>query len=179
MNIEWKEINPDYIVSSDGQIGSRRRGGLKMLRPGHTGSGYLYVTICSDGGQHNRLIHILVAEAFLGPRPTALHQVNHKNGAKADNHDTNLEWVTPSGNHRHRFDVLGQKAAHGEALSQTKLTEGRVREILVRCAAGETQRKVAADYGISQSAISSIVRRKNWAWIDNWGAANSTGRTAA
>lgn len=168
MNVEWREVktHPDYIVSSDGQVGSRWLGKFRMLKPTRVSTGYLQVGLCDGrGGKKNVNVHTLVAEAFLGPRPTPAHQLNHKNGIKDDNRDANFEWCTASENRRHALDVLGVKVAHGAALPQTKVTEAEVREIRRRCAAGEPQRGIAASYGITQTAVSLIARRARWAWL--------------
>lgn len=39
-------------------------------------------------------VHVLVAKAFLGPRPTAEHTVDHINRVKTDNQVANLQWAT-------------------------------------------------------------------------------------
>lgn len=166
MNVEWKEINPDYIVSSDGRVGSRKRGGLKLLKPGRDTYGYLIVSLHDGhGGRRTTKVHQLVAEAFIGPKPTPLHQINHINGVKDDPRASNLEWVTASENHRHRFAVLGQKAAHGEAQGLSKLTEAKVRDIRAQLAARVPQKVIAAAHGIDPSNVSWIARRKSWAWL--------------
>ena len=43
-------------------------------------------------------IHILVCETFYGPKPSSIHQVNHIDGNRSNNHYSNLEWVTPTQN---------------------------------------------------------------------------------
>lgn len=165
MAIEWREINQDYIVSSDGMVGSRRRGGLKMLRPRLKRKGYVHVCIYGDGKHIDRTIHTLVAEAFLGPKPTPAHQINHKNGIRSDNRVSNLEWVTQSENQRHRYYVLKHAGLHGEANGNAKLTAGNVLEIRARLSAGEPQRRLSAAYGVGQSQISRIARGTSWASV--------------
>lgn len=165
MNIEWKEVNPDYIVSSDGQVGSRKSGRLKMLRQGTDGRGYPSVHLCANGSQRTCKVHRLVADAFLPPRPSPKHEINHKNGVRSDNRDTNLEWVTSSENRHHRYDVLHHGGPRGAANGATKLTEARVREVRARLDAGESQSALAVALGVSQRAISGIATRQTWGWL--------------
>jgi len=166
MGIEWKEVNPDYIVSSNGQVASRKFGKLKVLKPLVYGVGYVGVVIRWGGITKARKIHTLVAEAFLGPRPTPKHQVNHKNGLRADNRVENLEWVTQGENNRHRFKVLQHYGDNrGAEVWTSKLTEAQVREVRERVKAGESQRRIAKDMGVTQANISCIATGKSWAWM--------------
>ena len=166
MDEEWREIpNTDYSVSSEGRVASRKKGGWRVMKS-RLRNGYPSMYICFSGGRQDIHVHRLVAEAFLGPPPTPKHQVNHKNGVKGDNRAENLEWVTSKENIRHRFDVLGQKAAHGAALPQCKLTETEVREIRALVVAGESQSVIAARYGVEQTNVSHIARGKTWNWLD-------------
>lgn len=165
MNVEWKEINPDYIVSSDGRVGSRRSGSLRMLHPTRNQKSYLSVWMHIGGERTYHKVHTLVAEAFLGPKPTPVHQVNHKNGARDDNHDRNLEWVTQSENMRHRFDVLGGVGPRGERARAAKLTEINVREIRAGLASGERPVNLARSFKVSLPAICDIAKRRTWAWL--------------
>jgi len=48
-----------------------------------------------------------------------------------------------------------------------KLNATDVLVIRARCAAGERQVDVGDDYGIDQSAVSNIVRRRNWKHLDS------------
>lgn len=167
MTVEWREIanHPDYIVSSEGQIGSRKWGRFKLLKLNAGKGGYLRATLCAGPSQRKYPVHHLVAEAFIGPRPTPKHQINHKNGATGDNRDHNLEWCTSSENNHHRFDVLGNKNLRGEENVSAKVTETKVREIRARRAAGEKLAPIAADYGIGQTQASRISSGKHWAWL--------------
>ncbi|HOW46205.1 MAG TPA: HNH endonuclease signature motif containing protein [Rubrivivax sp.] len=67
------------------------------------------VKLSGPGGSRHHSVHRLVAEAFLGPALPGQTDVNHKNGARGDNRLENLEWVTRSENHKHKFRVLQSK----------------------------------------------------------------------
>lgn len=69
---------------------------------------YLMIGLRKNKKTKFKLIHILVAEAFienLKNKP----QVNHINGNKQDNSIKNLEWVTRSENAYHSYKILGRK----------------------------------------------------------------------
>lgn len=163
----WRDIpDVEYSVSDQGRVASRRLGGWRIMKPWRSSAGYMRVGLHDgNGGERNFTVHKLVAHAFLGPKPTTAHEVNHKDGDKTNNCVDNLEWVTSAENIRHSLDILGHKRAHGEAHGNAALTESDVHEIRRRCAAGEDQRRVAADYGVNQSNVSLIARGKRWAWL--------------
>src|SRR5690606_12133178 len=52
-----------------------------------------------------KTIHRLVAETFIPNNDLSL-QVNHKDGDKLNNQQTNLEWVTVKENIQHSYDLL-------------------------------------------------------------------------
>lgn len=65
----------------------------RQLLPTPTDKGYLCVTLYKHGERCTKLVHKLVAEAFI-PNPLNLTQVNHKDENKINNVVTNLEWCT-------------------------------------------------------------------------------------
>lgn len=71
--------------------------------------GYIRALLCKKGLSKRILVHVLVAEHFLEPRPDG-HEVNHIDGNKANNQVSNLEWKTKSQNILHSYRVLGRKA---------------------------------------------------------------------
>lgn len=98
---EWRTIleAPRYCVSSYGRVWSNIT--QKFLSPGLAGKGYPFVGLMGLNGRIQRYVHVLVAEAFLPPRPSEFHEVNHKDGIKTNNHVGNLEWNTRLENMRH------------------------------------------------------------------------------
>jgi len=84
---------------------------------------YAAVHLFRDGKCIDAYVHVLVAAAFLGPKPEG-RDVNHIDGHRQHNAASNLEYVTRSENQRHalalglrpsaaqRQLVLFQEAAH-------------------------------------------------------------------
>lgn len=110
-----------YEVSSHGRVRSlgievNAKGGARAFRPGRVmapatkSNGYRQVTLVAvDGSRKSGLLHQLVCEAFVGPRPLGM-QVRHWNGDVADSDAVNLVWGTKSDNER-------DKQRHGTFVS--------------------------------------------------------------
>lgn len=64
------------------------------------------------------------------------------------------------GSHLHPESVL-----RGEQIKQARLRETDVRAIRARIAGGDSQRLIAADYGVSRATIGLIATGRNWAWL--------------
>ena len=90
--------------------------------------------------------------------------VNHKNGIRTDNRVDNLEWLLPADNERHARSVLGKRCL-GEKASRSKLKSEQVLKIRELMASGQTERKVANQFGISTAQVGRIARRTNWGHI--------------
>jgi len=92
----------DYEVISDGRVYSLRR--KLYLKPLIHYLGYHRVVLQKYGKRHQKYIARLVAAAFI-PNPENKHEVNHKDGNKANNDKSNLEWSTRSENILHAFRI--------------------------------------------------------------------------
>ena len=104
-----KRINgfEGYCVDADGHIYSlnyKRTGCVKKLKQKRDKDGYLLVNLFNNGKICTKKSHRLVAEAFI-LNSKNLPEVNHKNGNKADNRVSNLEWVTRKENAIHMYNT--------------------------------------------------------------------------
>ena len=80
---------PTYAVTSDGFLRDLRTGNLHN---GHSHFGYRKVTLQNPQGTSCKLLHRLIAEAFI-PNPDNLSEIDHINREKDDNRIENLRWV--------------------------------------------------------------------------------------
>ena len=89
----WKNIEgyENYQISNYGRVKSLWYNREKILKSEIIRGGYLRVCLCQDGKKTMKLVHRLVAEAFL-ENPQNLPEVNHKDECKTNNQVSNLEW---------------------------------------------------------------------------------------
>ena len=163
--MEWRTIVafPDYAISENGQI--------KRLTPGcgtwpgrvlnHAVSrGYAHVSLRRDKETYNVRVHVLLCEAFHGPRPTLLHDAAHNNGTQLDNRSDNVRWATKSDNQIDR--ICHGTDIRGSAVYGAKLTERDVARIKRRLAQGARQIDLARAYDVSASTIHLISNGTTW-----------------
>ena len=103
----WKDIEGYeglYQVSNLGRVrsldrmveysdGTKRLHRGRVLKAAADKDGYDRVILSTPSGHKNRLVHRLVAQAFI-PNPEHLPEVNHKDENKRNNVVSNLEWCT-------------------------------------------------------------------------------------
>jgi hypothetical protein len=141
---------PGFYVSPGGRVFSTAKNHFRALRPGVKPGGYEFVGIGSGANRKYRMVHRLVAEAFL-PNPQGLPEVNHIDGNKRHNNVRNLEWISRSGNIQHALRTgLAKKGLDHAA---AKLTMEQVIEI--RMAPGR-YRDIGATYGVCAETVSRI-----------------------
>lgn len=164
----WREIPgwPDYEVSTLGRVRSwktrtcAKPGAiLKWLKGSY---GYWQVNLHKNGKRATRPVHILVALAFLGPRPEGM-QVRHLDGDETNPRLLNLAYGTAAENcadaKEHGTYV------HGETCGKATLTERDVLRIRELRRGGMILADIASLYRQSTTNIHDICRRKTWTHI--------------
>lgn len=121
-------------------------------------SGHLCVHLCKNGKPKTHNLHVLVALAFLGPRPDKL-QVCHNDGNPAHNWKTNLRYDTPIGNaadrHTHGTHAKGSNNP-GAKFNEEQIIE-LISEMTVKSLA-----QISRERGIHPATLSSIKTGANW-----------------
>lgn len=161
----WKPIDGYegyYEVSNAGEIrGLMCRWGPKVtiLKPSVNRGGYKQVVLTVKRVPKTVRVHRAVALAFVD-NTFSKQYVNHMDGDKLNNSFANLEWVTSSENNMHAV-ATGLRKIRGATRHGAHLDPGDVRSI--RALEGHlSQTQLAEMYGISLSAINSILSRRLW-----------------
>ena len=139
-----------YEVSNQGRVRKTDGKQLKLtLDP-------RYWTATLFSPRQKRSVHSLVAEAFLGPRPDGM-VVRHGPNGPLDNSVENLSYGTQRQNiHDKSRDGTWQIA---DTAAHRILTSDQVKVIYQ---SAEESPVLAEHYGVHQTTIRKIWRRKNW-----------------
>jgi hypothetical protein len=164
-----------YLVGDDGTVIAVRKivpvgrnGGTdvrptKTLVPSIHPNGHLRVWLSRNGRKTAKLVHRLVAEAFI-PNPHGLPIVNHLDGNPANNDRRNLEWTTLRGNAKHAVvrGTIVPPRQQGTQNSQARLTEADVRAMRRMFAACGNTAEVARSFSMSRKAAYDICHHRRW-----------------
>lgn len=109
-------------------------------------------------------IHKVVWEAVNGPLPKGRQVLHRCDNPGCYRYDHLFE-----GDYQSNSDDCVAKGRRprwkGEANAHAVLTDDQVREIRRRYSDGELQQPLAEEFGVNQTQISAIVRRKAWAHL--------------
>lgn len=112
--------------------------------------GYYFVS----GG----FVHIIVATAFHGPRPSKDHIVHHVDHNKLNNSASNLMWINRRRHMEyHRSGELRVKEGTGSRYNGIKINDFLRLKIISMY---RTQKNFALNVGINNSTITKIIRNK-------------------
>ena len=150
-----------YEVSNDGFV---RSSWTKKIRKSVVceKTGYERIVLWRDGVPSAFSVHRLVAYAFLGAPVPHRTDVAHNDGVRTNNVVENLRWATKKENQADRHLHGTAERPKGEAHGMSKLKSADV--IAIRNDK-RVQRKIAAEYGITQSQVSHIKTGLAWSCI--------------
>lgn len=175
----WKDIpdyNGFYRASNYGRIKSIPRrvfqNGKAKYYPGKIlktriknskRDRYLIVTLCKNGVEKQQKVHRLVLSAFCGECPPGCEGC-HTDGNIYNNIIDNLRWDTRKANMQDK--IKHGTAQRGENSTNVLLRTSdvlKMRKIYKR--GGHTLLEVSRMFGVSESAVKSIIYRHSWAHI--------------
>ena len=171
-NEQWRPIigyEGAYEVSSHGRVRSLKRldrlnrwrgGRILKWRVDIKGAGYVYIQLCLHGVAKKCNVHVLVLEAFQGPRPGPAYEACHQDGRRDNARLDNLRWDTAQGNARdkllHGTDARGEKS--GGAVLDNELVRW-IRE------SQQSSLKLAPLLGVASSTIRAVRIGQNWSHL--------------
>ena len=142
-----------YLISPVGKIFSLNSN--KYLKPHTNPQGYYQVHLWKSGNRYPKLIARLVAQAFIS-NPENKPEINHKDGIKANNDISNLEWVTSSENQLHSYSTGLNKRSpkSGKPKVPVKVYDYKTGNFK---STQPSLHAAARRYGISQGNISNVL----------------------
>jgi hypothetical protein len=162
-----------YEVSDQGRVrgvdritttsyGALRRWRGKMLRLNLSKLGYLSAQLWKDGQCKLRKVHLLVLEAFVGPRPDGMEGC-HGSAGQRDNSLPNLRWDTPSANQLDRIrdgtDMRGEKHYNSKLSREDVALIRQLRGVI-------TQENLGSMFGVGRTTVSAVQCGDSWAWVE-------------
>ncbi len=166
---EWRDVagfESEYEVSSHGLV--RRRDTGRILRPWIAARSYHYVCLSIAGRKKRVGVHVLVAEAFHGPKPSPLHEVAHHDGVGTNNIAGNLRWATHVENmqDQRRHGTLHSPVMRGAAHPRAKLRDEDVIQIRNAYSRRRGQlTELAARFAVNRTTVKRVAVGANWAHL--------------
>ena len=157
----------DRITTSfNGKAFYQRTIRSKVLKPLH-GTRYLHVALHKNGAQATKTIHTLVAEAFLGPRPTD-QQVRHGPAGRYCNALANLSYGTAVENAGDKLRD-GTHSRGKNSYRWSGLSEKVVLAIYNAPKSRGCNRRLAEAFETTEANVKNIRLGKSWSWLTGAG----------
>ena len=135
-----------YLISNNGLVWNL---GKEIEQPQYVVDGYKHVHLKMNGEHLQIGVHRLVALHFI-PNPYQHPLVNHLDGIKSHNKQTNLEWADHIRNAQHALEY-GLRAGF---MSHTEKSA-----LVLRVLSGELIRDIAFSIGRREESLSGMLRR--------------------
>ena len=164
---EWRPVDDwPYEVSDHGRV---RRAIFaekdRWSRPGRllsqckTKDGVFTVALYWNKKYRQRLVHRLVAFAFLGAPPSSHHEVAHWDGDGTNNRVSNLRWATHIENESDKIRHGTRQCVKGENNPRCVFTDVLLAEMISeRMSHSTSVRRLSLKYGISETHARNVLR---------------------
>lgn len=149
----------NYKISDDGRVWSKKNN--KWLKPIDV-NGYKKASLYKNGKEYQRLVHRLVAEAFI-PNPNNYEEINHINEDKSDNRVENLEWCTSSYNINYGTRIERQVNSISKKVFQYSI-DNVLLNTYKSCTEAERENPSFNHRGISYACIGKLKTYKGFKW---------------
>lgn len=169
----WKDVvgfESSYEVSSLGRVRSKTRLIIdrkskrvfkgKILSPGVQSNNYLGVHLYANSKSTSRLIHHLVAEAFIGKRPDRM-DVDHINGDRTNNSIVNLRYLALEKNRSCKYFSANPKRPIRKG-KETRLTPELVIALRLAKQRGENITQYAKELDVAPSTVFHAADGRSW-----------------
>lgn len=160
--MNWKIIDDftDYKVNEKGEVYSIKTN--KILKQ-YKKKNYLGVCLYKDNKRKFRLVHRLVANAFID-NPYNLPQINHKDENTMNNNVSNLEWCTAkyNSNYGTHKDKIRKRMLENNPFKGKKHTEKSKEKMRLAKIGKESKRKREVIIkGIKYDSITNAMKQLN------------------
>lgn len=143
-----------YMVDEAGTVWSSHKGRFDrwsephIIKPYKDKRGYMHVTLRPAGLKKRFSVHVLVAVAFIGERPSNAN-IAHIDGDPSNNALTNLAYVSQKENINHRW--AHGTMIFGEQSHLSKVDDKEAKEIWEAINRGASNKEIMKQFGVSKS----------------------------
>ena len=156
----WKPVTCTdivmYEVSSEGRVRNLKTG--RILKPYYNTQGYARVDLTSANNDKTKrtrkLVHRLVAQAFIPNNDQSKTLINHKDENPRNNSVANLEWCTYKYNANYGTRIERMAKSNSKPIQQLDLKTGLI------IATYPSIKKAGLIIGIYKSDISKVAKGK-------------------
>lgn len=154
-----KGYESKYMISNLGNVKNLRTGNI--MKPEVLRNGYLRVELWKDHTRKHKLVHRLVAEAFI-PNPLNLPQVNHKDEDKTNNSVDNVEWCDAKYNSN--YGTRGQRIGNQQSKAIQQLDDTGKLIATYKSTKEAAEKTGFQQSNISAAALGKIKHHKGFVW---------------
>lgn len=170
---EWRPVEGwPYEVSSMGAVRRALKGQttskIGIVKQSRSSTGYLTVALSDFRKRKTYAVHRLVAETFIGPKPSGKTEVAHGDGCKTNNALSNLRWATSSENQNDKNLHGKMPRAEGHYLATLTWDDvNDIRFLYCACQNGSGIIKnpcayLSKNYNVNRTSIWRIVTFRHW-----------------